>query len=251
MRLPRHDTPLRLSAEPPRQAIAADEALLDRVSAHDSGSERWWIADRPAVIVGLGLRPRVSTIVDLERCRAAGVEVLERRAGGGALLLDGHVLCGAICLPIASVPRDVTESYRWLGDHLASRLSAFHIPGIRRVEVDEARADVSALRGRDDNLGRLLVNTCYGALSPYEVAIGRQKVVGLAQVRRREAALFVLGILLDDQSPLADFLLVPDEPTREQLRSELRRRTIGLRSLTDRSASEVAAAIAGARPSAP
>jgi hypothetical protein len=50
---------------------------------------------------------------------------------------------------------------------------------------------------------------------------------------------------------LADYLVVPDEPAREQLRAKLGRRTVGLDSLTDRSASEVAAAIAGARPSAP
>jgi hypothetical protein len=44
---------------------------------------------------------------------------------------------------------------------------------------------------------------------------------------------------------------VPDEPVRELLRAELTRRTIGLQALTDRSASEVVAAIAGATPYAP
>jgi hypothetical protein len=56
-------------------------------------------------------------------------------------------------------------------------------------------------------------------------------LVGLAQIRRRHAALFQFGILLHEQSPLADFLNVPDEPTREQLRAELQRRTIGLDQL--------------------
>src|SRR5207248_526195 len=66
MRLPRHDTPLRLSAEPPDEAIAADEALLT------TGGRHWWLAASPAVVVGLGLRHRVASIVDLERCRRAG-----------------------------------------------------------------------------------------------------------------------------------------------------------------------------------
>ena len=80
--------------------------------------------------------------------------------------------------------------------------------------------------------------------------IGQRKLVGLAQVRRRRAALFMLGVLLEDQSRLADYLLVSDEPSREAVRTALRERTVGLNRLTARSASEVAAAIADARPSA-
>jgi hypothetical protein len=63
--------------------------------------------------------------------------------------------------------------------------------------------------------------------------------------------LFQFGILLRNQAPLADFLRVDDEQARATLRASLERRTIGLESLTDRSASEVAAAIADATPFAP
>ena len=233
MRLPRHDTLLSLPAEPPRAAITADEALLEKAP----GELRLWLAASPAVVVGLGLHHRLASVVDVERCRAAGVEVVQRRAGGGALLLDQNVMCGAICIPATD---DVTESYRWLGDALAKATNG------RRVEVAEARADVAALRARTDHAARLLLDTCYGALSPHEVVIGHQKVVGLAQIRRRDRALFQFGVLLRDQSDLADYLLA--EGVREQLRDELSGRTSGL---PDRSASAVAAAIADAMPSAP
>jgi lipoate-protein ligase A len=217
-----------LPAEDPRTALARDEAMLDSLSQAAEPLVRWWVASSPAVVVGLGLRHRLTAIVDAERCAAAGVEVLERRAGGGALLLDEHMLCGAICLPRASVAEDVTESYRWLGDLLAARLRALGIPGARRIALDEARKDVAALKIRNDPVSRILLNSCYGALSPHEVAIGDAKLVGLAQVRRRHAALFQFGILLRDQSPLADFLHVPDEATREELRDALRQRTVGV-----------------------
>jgi lipoate-protein ligase A len=253
MRLPRHDTPLSLPAEQPREALVRDEALLEQV--HDDGEPlvRWWVAATPAVVVGLGLSQRLASVVDLERCRAAGIGVLQRKAGGGALLLDAHMLCGAICLPTSAVSADLTESYRWLGDRLTTSLRGAGVTGARRVEVDEARADVAYLRQRDDSVARLLLSTCYGALSPHEVVIGNgsSKLVGLAQVRRRHAALFQFGLLLRDQSPLADYLLVNDEPTREQLKIALRSRTVGLETLTSRSAVEVAAAIADATPSAP
>jgi lipoate-protein ligase A len=217
-----------LPAEDPRAALLRDEAMLDSQARGVKPSVRWWVASSPAVVLGLGLRHRLSSIVDVERCHAAGVSVLERRAGGGALLLDEHMLCGAVCVPRASVADDVTESYRWLGDLLVSGLRSLGVADARRIEVDEARADVASLKARDDPVARILLTTCYGALSPHEVAVGNAKIVGLAQIRRRHAALFQFGILLRDQSPLADFLHVPDEQTRQDLREALRRRTVGV-----------------------
>jgi hypothetical protein len=150
-------------------------------------------------------------------------------------------------LPITAIASDVTESYRWLGDALVGALSTLGVTA-RRAEVAEARADVARLRASGD----LLLNVCFGALSPHEVVVdtadGPEKVVGLAQIRRRHAALFQFGVLLRDQSPLADFLRIDTESDRVSVKSALARRTIGLESLTARSASEVAAAIADATP---
>src|SRR6476661_8955346 len=119
MRLPRHDITLSLPAEAPAAGLSADEALLDVPGI------RLWIASSPAVVVGVGLHHRLSSIVDLDRCQRVGVQVLQRRAGGGALLLDEHMLCGAIALPVSNVSQDVTESYRWLGNLL---LNALEVP---------------------------------------------------------------------------------------------------------------------------
>jgi lipoate---protein ligase len=234
MRLPRHDTSHRLPAEQPSEALARDEALLDEVQPGGPHLERWYIAASPALVVGLGLRHRVPDVVDLARCAAAGIDVLHRRAGGGAVLVDrDNMLCGAICLPVPHplLGDDLTGSYRWLGEHFSERLAALGVLGARRVEVEEARSDVGALKSRDDAVSRLLLTACYGALSPHEVMVGTAKLVGLAQIRRRHAALFQIGVLLQDQSPLADLLRVPDEPAREALRAALRRRTVGLSQL--------------------
>ena len=201
-----------------------------------------------AVVVGVGLHHRLGTVVDTARCERDGVQVLKRSAGGGALLLDqSSMLCGAVALPSAAVDPDVTESYRWLADLL---LAALAIPAARRVEVGEARDDVAQLREDNNPVSQALLTTCYGVLSPYEIVVDRKKLVGLAQVRRRDAALFQFGVLLRDQSPLADYLNVPDERTRERLRRALEQRTVGLRAVTDRPVSGVAAAIADAMPSA-
>jgi lipoate-protein ligase A len=198
--------------------------------------------------VGIGLHHRLDAIVDVLRCERDGVEVLKRQAGGGALFLDEHMLCGAIAVPTASLTRDVTESYRWLADLL---LAALRLPGARRATVEEARADIAKLRQANDPVSQALLTTCYGALSPHEIVVDNRKLVGLAQIRRRDAALFQFGILLRDQSPLATYLHMPDEPTREHLRHALASRTIGLMAVTDQPVSAVAAAIADAMPCEP
>jgi lipoate-protein ligase A len=217
MRLPRHDTPVSLSAEPPREALAQDEALLQQV--RDQPLVRWYVVTAPALVLGLALHHRRAHVVDEDRSRASGVEVLDRSAGGGAVLLEpGGMLCCAVCLPRGEA--DLTESYRWLGNHFSKRL------GLRRASVLQARHDIAALREHNADL---LLNTCYGALSPHEVVnAAGAKVVGFAQVRRRHAALFQVGILLRDQSRLADLLTTPDEAAREHLRAELKRRSAGL-----------------------
>ncbi len=216
MRLPRHDTDLTLSAEHPREALERDQALLER----GVPTVRWYWVTAPAVVLGLALHHRAADVVDFERCRAQGVDILHRAAGGGAVLLDEGMICCTVCLPLSD-PRlsaDLTESYRWLGDYFARRV------GGRRVDVAEARAEVASV-----SPDSLLRATCYGLLSPHEVVdADGAKVVGLAQIRRRHAALFQVGILLRDQSPLADLLRVPDAAARDALRTELRCRSAAI-----------------------
>jgi lipoate-protein ligase A len=263
--VPRHDTSLRLPAEPPRDALARDEALLDQVEPGGPWLERLWLPSSSAVVLGLGMRHRRDEVVDVVRCAQAGLDVLERRAGGGAVLVDAHMVCGAICapLPAARIADDVTESYRWLGEHLLSGLHALGVADARRVEVAEARADSQSQKAGSDPSARLLPSACYGGLSPHEIVVGGAKLVGLAQIRRRHAVLFQYGILLRDQSPLADVLEVPDEASRAQLRAALQRRTVGLAQLLDLeraaliqkiarlSAFAAASAASDARPYAP
>lgn len=226
MRLPRQDTPLRLPVLAPADGLHGDEALLSALGDGEAPLGRWWVPSAPAIVVGLALHHRLASVIDVDRARAAGIEVIERRAGGGAVWLDEHVLCGAICLPGWEVSSDVTESYRWLGDLLAGAL------GGRRVEVDEARAELQRAEPA-------IRDTCYGVLSPHEVVDAQgAKIVGLAQVRRRHAALFQVGVLCDgrDQSPLADFLRAP-------VGDALRRRSAGISATPPQAFAAVAAAL--------
>lgn len=221
-----------LIEQPPADLLAADEALLDAPPPPGDATVRWYRASAPALVLGFAQRLQAAALVDCARCEARGVTVIGRRAGGGAVLLDAHMLCVtlAIGLPHRLVGDDVTESYRWLGDTVVAALDDLGIGGVRRVETAEARAK-AALRSRQDAVGGLLRATCFGSVSPHEVVCAARKVVGFAQVRRRRVALMQVGVLMRSQGDLADLLRIADPGIRQAYRAEVHRRTVGIEEL--------------------
>ena len=61
-------------------------------------------------------------VVDVQAAAVAGVEVVRRRSGGGAVLVQrGEMTWFDVVVPAGAgaVPDDVTASMRWLGHHVA------------------------------------------------------------------------------------------------------------------------------------
>src|SRR5690606_25581759 len=146
--------------------------------------------------------------------------------GGSAVLADRGLLGLAIALrlphPLASP--DLTESYRWLGETLAAALSRLGVAS-RLVSIDEARADAAQVRAALTAADSVRGLACFGSFSPYEVAVGRRKVVGLAQVRRRQAVLYQVGILLRSATELLAEVLSCPPAERALLSQALAERT--------------------------
>jgi lipoate---protein ligase len=92
--------------------LARELVLFRSVEAGDGReSVRLWETARPVVVVG-----RSTTIfdhVDLDACRADGVEVLRRSSGGGAVVLGPGCLNYAIAVSLVSRPElaDVAGSF--------------------------------------------------------------------------------------------------------------------------------------------
>ena len=70
----------------------------------------------------------------------------------------------------------------------------------------------------------LVRRACFGALSPYEVALGPRKLVGLSQVRKRAGVLFQVGLPLAWDGDLLAALLAHNADERARL--ERRRRLV-------------------------
>jgi len=109
------------------QGSAAD--FHARAVEEPAGRLVWWsTVDRPALVLGSAQRPEVA---DAGAMAAAGVELVRRRSGGGAVLLvPGEVVWVDVIVPAGDPlwDDDVGRATHWLGATWARALAACGMP---------------------------------------------------------------------------------------------------------------------------
>lgn len=137
--------------------------------------------------------------VDDDACRVRGVDVVRRRSGGGAVLVQPQRGTWIDVVLPRHDPRwvdDVGRSAAWLGDVWVSALAG--------VGVVAHRHDGPTRPGR---WGRL---ACFAGVGPGEVVgAGGAKLVGIAQRRTRTAARFQCLVHHDSTAEDLAALLAP------------------------------------------
>ena len=161
----------------------------------------------PALVLG---STQSESSFDLARCRAAGLAVVRRRSGGGAVV----VRPGAQVWVDFFVPRndplfddDVLASFGFVGAiWMAAICDSF--PSISRSSVAVARGQVEPTAWS--------ATLCFGGLGAGEVSVGGRKVVGVSQRRDRNGAWFHSMALLElDPLELTSLLDRPAAERRE------------------------------------
>ena len=83
----------------------------------------WWCDVTDSAIV-LGSRQGIET-VDAARCRQAGLSVVRRRSGGGAVILEPDAVAWIdVVLPHGVAPDDIRGSMVWVGERWRSALAS-------------------------------------------------------------------------------------------------------------------------------
>lgn len=169
-----------------------------------------WVfdVDRPALVLGSTQRDEV---VDRDETTRAGIEVVRRRSGGGAVLLEPG---GATWIDVV-VPADdplwdddVGRSFHWLGDVWRDALAAFGIDGA--VHRDRP------MQTRWSEL------VCFAGLGAGEVVVrGGAKVLGMSQRRTRAGARLQTTVLHDWSPRRFAALLALPSADRVALANEL------------------------------
>jgi len=194
--------------------MAVDEAILLAVAEGEAPPTLRFYGWRPPCL-SIGYN-QVAKEVDITRCQQGGVDVVRRPTGGRAILHTDE-LTYSIVAPQGEprVVGGVVESYR--------RLSAGLVRGLRLLGVDVVQA------GAGHNQDTDVSAACFDASSAYEVTAGGKKLVGSAQVRRKEAVLQHGSLpLRGDITRICHYLAVPSEERRQELRRELRARATSL-----------------------
>jgi lipoate-protein ligase A len=159
-------------------------------------NELWWPQiTAPALVLGSS-QPEHQ--VDQDACDRAGVAVVRRRSGGGAVLLvPGEVTWLDVIVPLGSAgwSDDVHGPMVWLGRHLAAVLDELlDAPAVTGADrrVADGRQAVGA-RAVSVHEGPLVTTrwsstVCFDGVGAGEVLLGGRKLVGISQRRTRHAA---------------------------------------------------------------
>lgn len=196
--------------------MAVDEAILVAVATGESPPTLRFYGWQPACL-SLGYR-QPWTVVDTERCAAAGWDVVRRPTGGRAIL---HVdeLTYSVIAPTGEpqVKGGILESYRRLSQALTDGLMMLGL------EYSEALPDP----GKPLPVGP----ACFDGPSNYEITHKGRKLVGSAQVRKRNVVLQHGTLpLLGDVGRVVLGLRFETAEEREQMAINLRRQATTLAS---------------------
>jgi lipoate---protein ligase len=223
---------LPLLSAPQGYHLALADALLH--SAAERPPLLYWQMAEPAAVV-IGISQKLSDL-DIAACQQAGLVIYRRAAGGTAVLVGPDLLSLDVILPPghALAGHDIVEAYRWFGDLWAETLQEL---GLAARTIPPVEAHAPRTRQTLEQAGRLeqlLRQSCYGAVSPYEVSVNGHKVLGLDQVRRRVGFLFQGGLLLRWDAEHIASLLAAEPDKRPALAAGLSERAAGLDTLLER-----------------
>jgi lipoate-protein ligase A len=138
----------------------------------------WWNRlTEPALV--LGSTQRAERVVDPAACAVAGIDVVRRRSGGGAvLLIPDEVVWFDVIIPagaVAGLGNDVHAPMLWLGERLMQILAP----------LIDAEMTVKGPGMVSTPWSSLI---CFDGFGPGEVLVDGRKLVGISQRRTRAAA---------------------------------------------------------------
>lgn len=171
------------------------------------------LSENPTLV--LGSRQSIES-VDRDVCRQRGIDVVQRRSGGGAVLVGAEQLIWFDVVLTRDHPGwsdDVGKSFAWISDRLRTALASLGVMG--------------------DCYNGAMVNTewsdlvCFAGLGPGELTVDGKKLVGISQRRTRNAARLQVAVLRR-WNPMEILELFPmDEADRERAKRDIATAALG------------------------
>jgi lipoate---protein ligase len=174
-------------------------------SLHPDLARAVWIGNitHPALILGSSQSPHD---VDADAAHNAGIDIVRRRSGGGAVWVHPQDSVWIDVTIARSDPLwvdDVTTSMLWLGEVLRQALAPWVTTTMHTGAYE------SGVDGR---------SVCFASASPGELFVGSSKLVGISQRRSRDGARLQC-VLYRVWDPSMWVQCLSDEALRERVRN--------------------------------
>ena len=199
--------------------MAVDEAILWAVSSGQAPPTLRLYAWNPPCL-SLGYAQSISD-VDLDRLEAIGWHVVRRPTGGRAILHTDE-LTYSVALPENHplAAGNVVESYR--------RISTALMAALQNLGLSPRSERHDGQHGKNGPV-------CFETPSHYEITADGRKLIGSAQVRRKDGILQHGTLpLYGDVTRICDALVFPDAASREEAKEQVKGRAITLQEALGR-----------------
>jgi lipoate-protein ligase A len=186
--------------------MAIDSALLDEV--HSSSAPRtilrFYRWQRPTI--SLGRNQKIDKAVDVEYCRANGIDVVHRPTGGRAVLHDDELTYAVISNDTSCFGDTIYGNYKRVSEALCRGYNSLGVPAIL---APDTRKPGPLTTGGDP--------PCFLSPSRYELMVDGRKIAGSAQRRIRHTFLQHGSMPITcDRAVLARATRLPDVALLEQ-----------------------------------
>ena len=199
--------------------MAIDEAIM---IAHREGlvppTIRFYQWSPPAV--SLGYFQDLKKEIDVDACKNLGIDIVRRPTGGKAVLHDKELTYSFIIKENHPLVNDsILETYKKISGGIIRGLSylgitAELVPLREKLKNSSSGNEIKSKISHSD-----IKSICFSVPSQYEVQVEGKKIVGSAQVRKREIVLQHGSLLIElEKDKLFSVFNFPSVQIRERLK---------------------------------
>lgn len=200
--------------------MAIDEAIM---IAHREGlvppTIRFYQWSPPAV--SLGYFQDLKKEINVEACQDLGIDIVRRPTGGKAVLHDKELTYSFIIKESHPLVNDsILETYKKISGGIIRGLSYLGIKADLVPLREKLKSTPSGNEAKSKIPHSDIESICFSVPSQYEVQVKGKKIVGSAQVRKREIVLQHGSLLIElEKDKLFSVFNFPSAKIREKLKT--------------------------------
>ena len=182
--------------------MAIDEAILVAQKEQPNPTLRFYGWTQPAF--SFGYFQDITAEVDVDACRADGIELVKRMTGGGTVV-HGWELTYTLILPRGTGELGVSEAYQYIGESLVKAFQKLGIPAQCYAECA--------------NTSQAAQNICLTNPAEHDVMSDNKKLAGVS-VRRNQSGIMFQGYISVDMPPASILTRVSKDPKVQEMLRE-------------------------------